>query len=59
MKAANRFVREKFFGQSFTNSVDSLGAEFSSLRKVHDFVDERLVTGLRVSLSRLSESAKA
>lgn len=59
MKAMNRFIREKFFGQSFVNKVDSIGAEFSSLRKVHDFVDERLVTGLRVSLSRLSESAKA
>ncbi len=58
-KAANRFVREKFFGQTFTNRVDALGAEFSSLRKIHDIVDERMVTALRVSLSRLSENAKA
>lgn len=57
-KEVSAFIKDRFFPKEIVGKVEGLQGQLSRIRKIHDFVDERIITALRMSLSKFVESAK-
>lgn len=57
-KEASEFIKDRFFPKEIVGKAEGLQAGLSGIRRLHDFVDERIITSLRMSLSKFVESAK-
>ncbi|MFB0965782.1 MAG: hypothetical protein QMC36_09185 [Patescibacteria group bacterium] len=57
-KQAADFIRDRFFPKQVIGQAENMQRSLGRIRRLHDFVDERIITALRMSLSRFVESAK-